>query len=399
MVSGDKQRRKFKLIKSQKFMTEHPGFELGHCSVAAEFEDLQQLGQGRTDMHDPVSDSKDSSEPDGGIRIANDNQFLSPLLIPCTTGSLSSTQPTKIGFHTPSGDHRGLGTCGPMFTYKGQTYCLTVAHALHFTATPELAIGVSGAPSDSSSDPDDCEMTGMEDWDDTDEENSESMTTVGSTSSRSPFEHSGGEDDLVDNQDSRLLSEADAPGKESNQTAADSLFVEGGEMSRDTGAETCQRIGSIVAIERNLDLVIIRIETGNIRPVLSYDDLLTYAEGTGYDATDTSVVINTTHHAKIQGRRTEAPVYMRLPGTRTFQLLHHIQLNAPIRAGDCGSWVFNKASGGLVGFMVAGSPKTGLCLVSPARVALERLIALVEEHHSERQVESPDHVLELSSRN
>ncbi|KAI0548508.1 hypothetical protein F4679DRAFT_320579 [Xylaria curta] len=69
---------------------------------------------------------------------------------------------------------------------------------------------------------------------------------------------------------------------------------------------------------------------------------------------------------------------MRLPDTKTFQLLYNIHFKVPIQAGDCGSWVFNEASGQLVGFVVAGSPRTGWCLVSPARVALEKIIALLE---------------------
>ncbi|KAI0548510.1 hypothetical protein F4679DRAFT_320578 [Xylaria curta] len=71
MVSDDKQRRKaaFKLIKAQKFTAEHPGFELGHCSVVAEFEDLQQLGG---DVRDPVSDSDSTS-------------IASQCLTPCAT--------------------------------------------------------------------------------------------------------------------------------------------------------------------------------------------------------------------------------------------------------------------------------------------------------------------------
>lgn len=106
MVSDDKQRLKaaFKLIKSQKSW-QNTRVELGHgSSVAVEFEDLQQLGEGHGDMHDPVSDSKESEKPVENALIANDYQFLLSSLISCTTRPLSPARPTKIGFHTPSGD-------------------------------------------------------------------------------------------------------------------------------------------------------------------------------------------------------------------------------------------------------------------------------------------------------
>ncbi|KAI1755775.1 hypothetical protein F4782DRAFT_486943 [Xylaria castorea] len=370
MVSDDKQRRKaaFKLIKSQKFMAKHLGFELGHCAVAAEFEDLQQLGEGHNDMRDPVSDS-------GSTAI--DSQFLSSL-IPCAIQPILWTQPTEIGFHTPTGQHRGSGTCGGLFTYKYRLYCFVVAHALRQTTMPEPIPSTSGHPSDCSSDSDDCEMTGMEDWDDSEEGSSDAMTTVASASSQSPFEHSDNEDDLVDSHDSSSLFEADLSRTTPSQIVVNSRFMEDTELNRDTVAETCEPIGSIVGIERDLDLVIMRIVMDSVVPVQSCEELLKLAEDYEYDMTDNLVVIKTNHDAEIYGRRSKTPVYMRLPGTRTFQLLYNIRFKVPIRAGDCGSWVFNEASGQLVGFVVAGSPRTGWCLVSPARVALEKMIALLE---------------------
>ncbi|KAI0458443.1 hypothetical protein F5B21DRAFT_528974 [Xylaria acuta] len=91
MISDDKQRRRaaFKLIRSQKFMAEHPGFELGHYSVTAEFEDLQQLGEGHNDMRHSVSDSEDSEEPIENALTTTGSQFLSPSLTPYATQPLS----------------------------------------------------------------------------------------------------------------------------------------------------------------------------------------------------------------------------------------------------------------------------------------------------------------------
>ncbi|KAI1744574.1 hypothetical protein F4680DRAFT_405339 [Xylaria scruposa] len=371
MVSDDKQRRKaaFKLIRVQKFMAEHPGFELGHCSVAAEFEDLQQLGDG---IRDPVSDSDSTS-------------IASQRLTPCATQPLSWTQPTKIGFHTPTGQHKGSGTCGGLFTYNHELYCFTVAHALHQTTMPEPIRHTSGHSSVSSSDSDDCEMTGMDDWDDDGEDGSDTIT-VASASSQSPFEHSENEDDLVDKQDSSSSFDDDIPRTNCSQMAVSPLVAEDAESMRDTDAEPCKQIGSIIGIERDLDFVIMRIAAGikkgitmdKADHVQSCEELLKLAEDYKYEMTDTSVVIKTNHYAEIYGRRSKSPVYMRLPGTKTFQLLYNIHFKVPIQAGDCGSWVFNGASGRLVGFVVAGSPRTGWCLVSPARVALEKIITLLE---------------------
>lgn len=48
VVPDDKPRRKetFERIKDSKLLADYPGYELGHCKVDAEYEDLRQLGTG-----------------------------------------------------------------------------------------------------------------------------------------------------------------------------------------------------------------------------------------------------------------------------------------------------------------------------------------------------------------
>ncbi|KAK5625708.1 hypothetical protein RRF57_001424 [Xylaria bambusicola] len=139
----------------------------------------------------------------------------------------------------------------------------------------------------------------------------------------------------------------------------------------------CQKIGSIVAIEPELGLAIIRMEISSAESFPTLEDLRNWAENFSYDKLDTPIFVQTTHHDGIRGQRARTPVYMRLPGTKTFQLLHSIRLTTPICAGDCGSRVVDQVSGAIVGCVVAGSPKTGLCLVSPTKAALERIVSLL----------------------
>ncbi|TGJ84977.1 hypothetical protein E0Z10_g3805 [Xylaria hypoxylon] len=363
-------------------MAEYTGFELGHCSLGAEFEDLQQLGEGYNDIHGVVAKSSDTQEPMGNLLIANDSQQL-PLLEICTTKFPCKTGPIRVGFHTSSGHHTDLATCGGLFTFRGQLLSLTVAHILPRTDMAEGMANTSELSHASSSDPssgsDDCEMTGVEDWDDDEEINSESLPTVASASSCSPSGHSDNEDSLLKNNNWPSPSEADISEAQPLQRAGSPPSSRGAESGTDTGSETCEQIGTVVTIERELDLALISIAIGTTERVQSLQELLLLAENYKNDILDAPVIVKTTHNAAIQGRRSETPIFMRLPGTKNFQLLYSIRLSIPIRAGDCGSWAFNEVSGKFVGFVVAGSPKTGLCLVSPARVALEKMITLLEE--------------------
>ncbi|KAK8019079.1 hypothetical protein PG990_004217 [Apiospora arundinis] len=77
------------------------------------------------------------------------------------------------------------------------------------------------------------------------------------------------------------------------------------------------------------------------------------------------------------------PLYTRLPRTRDFQKLYCFYLDKPLSPGDCGSWVVAGDEQELVGFVVAGSPKTGMCLVCPARRAMEVFDSLFQQQLEE----------------
>ncbi|KAI0548509.1 hypothetical protein F4679DRAFT_585499 [Xylaria curta] len=150
---------------------------------------------------------------------------------------------------------------------------------------PEPIHHTLGHSSVSSSDSDDCEMTGMDDWDDDGEESNDTITVV-SASSQSPFEYSDNEDDLVDKQDSSSSFDADISRTNSSQMVVNLLGVEDAGLMRDTDAETCEQIGSIIGIKRDLDFIIMRIATGikkgitmgKAEPIQSCEELLKLAE-------------------------------------------------------------------------------------------------------------------------
>ncbi|KAK5625707.1 hypothetical protein RRF57_001423 [Xylaria bambusicola] len=208
IVSDNPKRRKaaFQLIKSKRLMDEYPGFELGYCSLGAEFEDLRQLGRaGYNPEPTPRNNyTSDSEEPIENVGV-DPTQHALPLEV-CGPQVSSWAQPFTVGLHMPFGNHTWSATCGAPFRHQGQLYSSTVLHSLQGSIGSEIADRSSTIPSASSSDSDECEITGMEDWDDEEESSSESLTITSIASSRSPFEQSDSEDDQAHKYDSQSSS-------------------------------------------------------------------------------------------------------------------------------------------------------------------------------------------------
>ena len=178
IVSDDKARRKaaFQMVKSRSILSSYPGFELGHCSVAAEFEDLQRLGRDTTPSASATTD-----------------------LVSTTVYAFEypgDTKATRLYFHTPpdSQSHNSASaTCNELFSFDGELYALTMAHAIRPSNHADTNSKQRDTDSNSSSDSDDCEITGMEDWD---EDDTNALTTITSQGSKTSSEDSGSENSL-----------------------------------------------------------------------------------------------------------------------------------------------------------------------------------------------------------
>lgn len=365
------------------FYLSDPGFELGHCSVAAEFDDLTRLGSDTTSsssegfLDDNDDDEYVQHRDEGDEPGAEIMSLLSAEA--CAFETPNGTKPTRLYFNTPRNPHShnsASATCGGLFRYQDGIYALTMAHAIH---PIRRAVTSPETRSDSPSQSDDFEITGMEAWDEDDEErDNETLTAITSPRSQTPSELSDSKDSLVKRNNSRLSSEISV--QTPFAAGASVIYEENCTMDDYEDDEDepgiCEPVGSVVGVDQVLDIAVIKTT-----PIMYSTNRLFAHQFPGFlvvdDPTQRSITVKTTHHAAIKGQRSPTPFYTRLPGTNNFLELYSVQLGTPLRPGDSGSWAFND-KGELAGFVVAGNPQTGSCLLLPTMQALQSVESLLE---------------------
>ncbi|KAK8044408.1 hypothetical protein PG993_004432 [Apiospora rasikravindrae] len=332
VVSDDKARRKeaFEKIKASRILADYPGFELGHCEVAAEHEDLRQLGTGGSP----------------GIHISSDEQPESLLACADTFG-------------IPNSCFDGLPRPPSL--------------------PDDRAFDKSGSESD------DCEITGLDGWDsDTDDEMLSSVTSHGSITSSSAG--SDNEERLLGRKTSHQSPPSITTVPEEAFEQVPGTFEPSSAKGKGTAVHSlCVTLGPVMFLDAELDLVLIRVpikspeheeslkRIPNVKPLNPHryrDEDFWDREG----AAGSSVTVLTASKGPISGKQSSMPFYTRLPGAHDFQMLHAFHLDIPLGAGDSGSWVVGGNDQELIGFVVAGSPKTGLCLVCPAKEAIRTFV-------------------------
>ncbi|KAI0429289.1 hypothetical protein F5Y09DRAFT_357009 [Xylaria sp. FL1042] len=399
IVSDDKARRKaaFQMVKAKNILSPYPGFELGHCSVAAEFEDLRQLGS-NTKPSASILESIEDRDPQ---YIGDENgpgvEVLSVLSAEvCAFEYPSPTTATRIYFHTSPHSHSHdcpSATCGGLFEFENEVYALTMAHAIRPVRRVVAKPNPCEIESDSSSESDDFEITGMDDWDDDDEDgDTKTLTAITSPGSKTPSELSelsGSEESLLRRHDSQRSSDMSI---RTRVTSAPSIIYEDDDCISnsfdydddlpDDLPDACERIGSVVSIDHELDIALVKLKPDKykIGPPFAYSlpQMWMKHRHTADDLTNTSVVVNTTHHPAIRGQRSGTPFYTRFPGASNFLELHSVQLSASLRPGDSGSWAFD-SQGEVVGFVVAGNPNSVSCLLLPIAPALRSMFSLLHK--------------------
>ncbi|KAI0970369.1 hypothetical protein F4678DRAFT_137458 [Xylaria arbuscula] len=394
IVSDDKARRKaaFQMVKSKNILKMYPGFELGHCSVAAEFEDLRQLG---LDTGSPES-IFESIEDDEFYQYMDDEDGPGAEVLDLLSAEVCAFEYPSVGkatqlyFHTSPHSHShdmATATCGGIFELDNEFYVLTMAHAIRPMNRTFTGPNQRETQSDSLSQSDnDFEITGMDDWDEDDDYgDTVTLAAITSPGSKTPSELSDSEESLLKRHDSQRSSETSI---RTHVTTATSVIYEDykDDCVADTvdgdeeGPQFCQRIGSVVSIDHELDIAIVKLEPDEFRmcPTVAYS--LSWMREKIHDAsddsTDTSIVVKTTHHQYIWGQRSKTPFYTRVPGTSTFLELQSAQLSSPLRPGDSGSWAFNN-EGDVVGLVLAGNPNSVSCLLLPIRQALQSMYVLL----------------------
>ncbi|KAI1311436.1 hypothetical protein F5Y03DRAFT_343095 [Xylaria venustula] len=387
IVSDDKARRKaaFHMIKAKNILKWYPGFELGHCSVAAEFEDLKQLG---LDTGPPES-IFESTENDELTQYMDDEDGPGAEILGLLSAEVcafeypSSEKATRLYFHTSqhSRSHdMATATCGGIFEQDNKFYVLTTAHAIDPMSRAFTSLNQRETQSDSpSQSDDDFEITGMSDWDeDDDDEDTVTLTAITSPGSKTPSELSDSEESLLKRHDSHRSSETSIRTRVTTATSATYEEYEDGYVADTVDGDEelpqfCQRIGSVICIDRELDIAVVKIEADESKmdTALAYSipEMWRIYQHAPDDLTNTSIVVKTTHHQEIRGQRSRTPFYTRLPGTKGFLELHSAQLSTSLRPGDSGSWAFN-SEGDVIGLVVAGNPSSVSCLLLPFRSAL-----------------------------
>lgn len=355
IVSDDKARRKaaLQMVKSKKILDNYPGFELGHCSVAAEFEDLKQLGSDSASSALGINSADDSEGAEWTDDESKPGTEMVSLLETGVCGeALNAAVPTTIYFHTsPKSHSHGLAsaTCGDLFRYKDTVYALTMAHAIRPTRHPIESPSPRSEPSSQS---DDCEITGMEDWDDDDDDaDTKTLTAITSPGRKTSSEFSDSEESLLKCYDSQLLSEV---GMRTRLNTGPPVIDEEHDLKaygydydyecnfdydynfeyeyedEDDTHEFCERIGSVVGVDEALDVAVIKtpLAASTVYPNYVKDiyDYIYGELGVHDRPTNTTITIGTTRSIRIPGQYCQTPFYTRLPGIGAFIKLYSAKL-------------------------------------------------------------------------
>ncbi|KAI0523807.1 hypothetical protein F5B22DRAFT_417922 [Xylaria bambusicola] len=401
IVSDDKVRRKaaFQMVKTKKILSKYPGFELGHCSVAAEFKDLKPLG---TDTS-PSASILESTEDDGGLQYIGDEYGAGPEVLSLLSAEVcafeypNGIKPTRLYFHTSPHLHShclASATCGGLFRFEGDIYALTMAHAIKPNHCANTSPQQWEAQTDSSSDSDDFEITGMDDWDDEEDgSDNRTLTAITSPGSKTPSELSDSEESLLsllkrhDSQRSSDMSTRTRITSAPSVILEDDAAVDACECNEleceDELPLDCVRIGTVVAVDLEMDIAVVKVDaetygkadplTHSISDALNRDFIHDFFND---DLTNTSTTVETMHQWEIKGQRSQVPFFGRLPGTSNFLELHSVRLSTSLRPGDSGSWAYD-GQGAWAGFVVAGNPNSVSCLLLPARPALQSMLSLL----------------------
>jgi hypothetical protein len=151
LVSDDKCVRKeaFRLIKEWGVLKDHPGFELGHCPLWAEYENLRQMGGGLgTDTDATGSDNMDL------------------MMAPVEIYSIGGATKPGTRLFSPSNMDATVATAGATFHYQGRYLLLTVNHFLPGEQERAVIPPESNEKEAQDDDDSECEITGLDDEDD-----------------------------------------------------------------------------------------------------------------------------------------------------------------------------------------------------------------------------------------
>ncbi|KAL2670160.1 hypothetical protein Neosp_015041 [[Neocosmospora] mangrovei] len=354
-VSEDKRARKeaFNMIKDSKIIEKYPGFELGHIPLTAEFENLEFLAGG-----------DESFEYSG--------TFLTDESLDVFWTQSSRLEGSRIFFYTKLGCEEipRTATAGGVITYRGKPMLLTVNHFLEPTqtiATPSFfSVSEEGEGSE-----DECEITGLSDFDDFDEDRLIEITSEGSITPE--FETSDVDSSRSGNNKVSAPSSGSTTDVQNNTMVLQERLehIEQNQASIPLDGASRQqftRAGKVIVRSKELDYSLVEID----HPLTSIDDLedstIELGEVSRIEpcCRDAAVKATTPDGGIVGGALSGTPSYVRLPQSRAYVEVFFARFNRPFVPGDCGSWVRDALTGRLFGHVFAGSPTSGLTMIMPA---------------------------------
>lgn len=337
LISEDKSERKraFEMVKKSGILAKYPGFELGHS-------DFGKLI--------PLSGS-------------------APAILSTNEGPLGG----RRLYHRASGPDRHVraATAGGIVSYQNKLMFLTVNHFLENSQKNESAIH----------NPDldmveDCEITGLEDLDDSDGDghvNSGSFASQSSPPAEPPIRES-----LVGSVPQTLL---ESPGSlVEDRTHHDVELPEG----------DCIVAGKAILRSSEYDYALVEVDTGAVDLTMLGDTAVHLEDPPGIEANLSSnrVEVDTPGCGTVTGTLETVPRYVRLPGTRSFSKVYSAEFEQPLRRGDCGAWVRDAATGRFLGHIFAGTCTGNVGAIMPASVVLEDAKSILEARYASGVYES-----------
>jgi len=373
ITSEDKKRRAraFSLIKNNGLMDKFDGFGLLHASREDQFSRIELLagtetGQERsTDIH--IADHLESAQEHEPLRVPIEALFPDSIS-PSTGLSGLSIWPKASPNSQPPTQKATAGYC---CRYNGKYFLVTVCHFL--TSRPANVLGrtslqVAGIV-DEDTNHEVAESFGLEDLDwepDMDEYIvSEGMSTgtslfASAQASSPPW----GRNEVLTTSHDQI--------SESAQRSGDLPRVDR-RLEEPSGNPTY--IGDLIAMCSHLDYSVIQLlHTGNVDDKHSLIiDIGNSSPPILQEATDSpiSVLVSSTH--AIIGKLSGTTCSIQFPQSSGFQDVMRVQLQEPLRPGDCGSLVIEIGSGKVVGHIIAGSQTSGIAFVMPAKTVIEHL--------------------------
>jgi hypothetical protein len=262
----------------------------------------------------------------------------------------------------------GLAAAGGIVSYKGSYYLQSVNHFLiPNDSLPQHPRTIS--------DEADCEVSGLSDFEDDEEDDWAEVTSRASRSRQSSLSGAPRRDTI--NRHGLSFTLGNLAGQEDQGSPIQARLERvalTGQHQPTPDRNTMQKIGSVAVSSSILDYSLTRINIP-LKPSLSLTltqlrsiavPLQNYQAHIETAARDTPIKTTTPDGRTIGGYLYGTPSFVRLPHSTTYQKVLVCKMQQPLVSGDCGSWVRSVDLSKVFGHIIAGSPTTGLVWVMPA---------------------------------